>query len=101
MLDLGRYEAGVHDCGFHRSLTSDPANHFTPETDVCPVCKGYDQYRRIQQDADEQFRKNLGEKPPPGTPLPSDGRRTYMRLMLPTEVEARRSEQDERARRRT
>lgn len=91
MLKLARYEAGVCACGYHESIATDPTYHYTFETKVCPVCKGAAQFGRIQHDADEQFRKARGEKAPPGSPDPADGRRTMTRVMTPAEVAERRA----------
>lgn len=94
MLALGAFEAEVHTCGFHRSLTRDKANHFTFETDVCTVCAGAERWGRMQQDADEQQREaasagHKGGKVPPTTPDPADGRTNLVRLMSKAEVEQR------------
>lgn len=81
MLALGQYEASVCDCGFHSSLTNDPANHFTFEERVCPVCRGSARYGRIQRAADELAMKQIGENAPPATPHPTDGRKTFARQL--------------------
>ena len=91
MLALGAYESGVCDCGVHESLTEDKSNVFTFEDRHCPVCRGVARYQRVQTDMDEKATKALGENPPPHSPRPSDGRRTFVRQMSPTEVEARRA----------
>ena len=88
LLALARFEAGVCECGFHKSLTGDTSNHFTFEVEVCSVCKGASQYGRIQQESDKQAR---GEKPDPKAPDPADGRRTHIRMMSAAEVEERRA----------
>lgn len=92
MLSLGRYENGVHECGFHTSIANDPTIHFTFEDDTCILCRGAAQYARIQEANDKQIRKSHGENPPPGTPDPADGRTTRARIMSPAEVEARRAQ---------
>lgn len=91
MIDLGRYEASVCDCGFPESLTRDPSNHFTFDVDKCPVCKGQAQFSRVLHAEDEAARKARGENTPPAVPDPADGRRVLTRLMAPDEVQARRS----------
>lgn len=88
MLALAQYKAELCDCGNHISLTDDPSNVFQPTERVCAVCAGADRYTRVQQEADE---KAIGEKPSAHTPRPSDGRRTYMRLLPPDEVAAARA----------
>ena len=90
MLALGKFEAGLCECGWHEDLTGDPDNHFTFVERVCPVCRGSAQQTRMQHAADEAFDKTLGDKPPPGAPRPADGRRTAVRLMGPDEVAERR-----------
>lgn len=91
MLALARYELKVCDCGFHESLARDPSNHFTPEVEQCPVCKGVAQFMRVLNAGDERSRKAFGDKRPPATPDPADGRRVLMRMMSPDEVAARRA----------
>lgn len=82
------YEHGVCECGFHESLTTDRSNHFTFDVRECPVCKGAAKFARIQQHADEQADKRLGDDPPPTAARAGDGRRTYLRQMSPLEVAA-------------
>lgn len=91
---LSAYERELCECGFHKSLSRDRANHFTFEDDKCPVCAGAAQYARIQGDRDEKARKARGEKRPAGMPDPADGRRTHIRLMGGDEIK-----QSERGRR--
>jgi hypothetical protein len=92
-------EAGICDCGFHESLTSDLENHFTFDVKVCNVCKGWDQYRRVQAEDDERIVKALGEKPAGVTPRPMDGRKTVPRMKTAAEVEASRARRPGRRRR--
>lgn len=94
MLGLVRYETRVCECGFHESLTHDPSNHFTPEVDQCPVCKGVAQFVRVLNAGDDAARKALGENRPPATPDPADGRHVRMRMMSADEVQARRRGSD-------
>ncbi len=91
MLALGRYEAKVCECGFHESLTEDSSLSFTFPTRTCPVCRGAAQYARKLHSQDEKYAKTLGDNPPPLAPRPEDGRRTYIKLMSPDEVEAHRA----------
>lgn len=89
LLALGYYERGVCECGFHKSLTNDRANHFTFPTETCPVCKGAAQVARLQAHADEEIDKRLGENPAPGSPRAADGRRMFVQQLSPLEVAAR------------
>jgi hypothetical protein len=91
MRGLDAYEADIGPCGWHKSLTSDKSNHFTFEDEFCPVCAGVERYSRIQADRDEKWRKQMGDNLPSSHPRPSDGRRTFTRLMSPDEVSARRA----------
>lgn len=86
MLALLRYRAKVCACGYHESLTNDPANHFTFEVKTCPVCRGAARFGRMQQAEDERQRKAMGPNVPAIAPSPADGRRTITRLMSPDEV---------------
>jgi len=79
MLALAEYESEICDCGFHKSLTRDKANHFGFETDVCPVCAGRDRYSRLQSKEDDEEEQKLKDSPP-ATPRPGDGRRVFMRM---------------------
>jgi hypothetical protein len=88
MRGLAAYERGICDCGFHESLTGDKANHFTFGTRTCPVCAGWDRYKRILGAQDEKMRAPLGENPPANRVDPADGRRDFPRLQTPAEVEA-------------
>lgn len=91
MRGLVAFEAGVCKCGFHSSLTSDKSNYFTFEDRRCPVCAAADRQGRIQNAADDAAKKAAGENPPPGSPLPGDGRLTYIRRMSEAEVAERRA----------
>lgn len=97
LLALAEYERGVCACGFHSSLTNDLANTFTFESKVCLVCRGTDRYMRIQGHADKKASDALGENAPPGTPLPGDGRRTFVRQMAESEVAQMRQQRDVKA----
>lgn len=87
MLGLGIYEAGICECGIHESLTSDPSNHFTFEQRTCSVCRGVARYGRMMAHSDDLARKTIGENPPPGTPDPADGRRLFVKMLSPLEVD--------------
>lgn len=76
MLALDRYESELCRCGTHPSLLEDKRNHFTFDEKFCPVCKGGAQFSRIQAHADHVAVERMGDDPPPGAPLPSDGRTT-------------------------
>jgi hypothetical protein len=91
LLALARFEGETcHGCGYHESLTDpDGPNVFMPATRVCPVCAGADQYRRVESDADEKAREAIKGRPS-RTPLPSDGRTTYMELLDPVRAEEMR-----------
>ena len=80
MLALAEYEAGICDCGFHKSLTHDKANHFKFETDRCPVCAGWARYGRLQSRDDAEEEEKLGKDAPPTMPRPGDGRRVFMAM---------------------
>lgn len=95
MLALGRYRAKVCACGYHESLANDPDLYFTFDVRTCPVCRGQAQFKRIQDADDEAIRKQQGEKRPPGTPDPADGRRVVTRLMSPQEVQLQRNQTSE------
>lgn len=88
MLALAYYRRGVCACGFHESLTSDKGNHFTFETKVCPVCRGAAKMARIQDAADNESDRTLGENPPAMISRAGDGRRTFIRQLSPLEVAA-------------
>lgn len=91
MLALSVYEGGVCACGFHSSLTHDKANHFTFDSDVCPVCQGMARFERMQAARDREYEQALGgDKAPPGVARLPDGRRNSTRLMDSVEVEERR-----------
>jgi hypothetical protein len=79
MRALGAYEGGICACGFHSSLTSDPANFFTFEDSRCNVCKEAARYARIQNAADDEDEKRAGDNPPVGRVKPADGRRTFLK----------------------
>lgn len=88
LLALAEYEAGVCACGFHRSLTMDPALGFTEQSEVCPVCAGAAVADRLRSKADEDTAQILKNRP--REPRPSDGRHTYIRQLTADELEQRR-----------
>lgn len=91
MVALGIYESGVGPCGFHHSLTGDRSNFFTFEDEHCPVCRAVARQGRVQAASDKKALDRFGKDgPPPETYQPGDGRRTFVRLMDPLEVQARR-----------
>lgn len=80
MLALAEFEAGICDCGFHRSLAQNKANEFIFEVDRCPVCAGRAQYERLEAKEDREEIAKLGENAPPTTARPADGRRVSMMM---------------------
>lgn len=90
MLALTQFESELCSCGNHISITEDPSNVFMPETRVCRVCAGMDQFTRIQQDRDSAAEKALPKDAPPRTPRPADGRRTFLRPIGADELAARK-----------
>lgn len=93
MLALAQFEAEVCSCGFHPLIARDKSNYFTPESQVCPVCAGQAQSDRMQHDRDKGH-----ESDPPSAPRPSDGRKMFMRLLTPEQVEAEREKRVTRPR---
>lgn len=85
MQALAIYESGVHSCGWHTSLATDPAVDFQiVNEDDCQVCAARAKYERILSHADERVRKQIGDHP--AAPDPADGRRWGFRLKsLPTD----------------
>lgn len=87
MLALSIHEHGIGPCGFHHSLTTDKRNVFKPETsEFCYVCAYLEQSARKQHAADnaardKQPKDSHGNPTNPGAALPSDGRRTTMRML--------------------
>lgn len=77
LLALAQYESEVCDCGYHPSLTDDKGNTFQPETRTCNVCAGQALWHRVLADQD----KAVPHDAPPKVPRPSDGRRSYMRML--------------------
>lgn len=80
MLSLAEYEAGICECGFHKSLTRDKANRFSFEVDHCPVCAGVAQYGRLQARDDAEEEEKLGKSAPPAAKRPADGRHVLMAM---------------------
>jgi hypothetical protein len=81
MLALSLYEAGVHVCGWHLSLTTDPEINFGIEDEPeCQVCAATAQLGRITEHADESLRKRQRLAERPDAPDPADGRRRVVRL---------------------
>lgn len=79
LLALARFESEVCQCGYHPLLAEDKANNFTPETHVCPVCAAQAVWNRVLQAEEKSV-------PPDASPMssrPSDGRRSYMRMLPP------------------
>lgn len=89
MRGLVAYEAAICDCGFHSTLTHDPANFFTIDDDKCPVCATAARWSRMQAAADDEDKKRAGDNPPPHRAQPDDGRRTFVRRMTEVEVQQR------------
>lgn len=55
---------------------------------MCPVCRGSARAERMQAANDDRVLKAMGENAPPKAVRPSDGRRTFVKLLSPLEVEA-------------
>ena len=81
MLGLAEFEAGICDCGFHKSLTRDKRNVFSFEVDTCPVCAGRARYDRLQRKDDAEVQSRM-ENAPPTAPRPGDGRHVHMQVKL-------------------
>lgn len=92
MLGLTLYRRGVCECGFHESLTADKRNHFGFEDKVCPVCQGVARAARMQTATDEKIVEAMGKDPAPRMVRPTDGRRTFVKMLSPAEVEAAKAE---------
>lgn len=89
MLGLDIYEADLCDgCGLPTIIRQDPSNLFRIVHAVCPTCAQLAPAGRVQAVSDEEAVKALGEKPPPTTPLPTDGRTTQLRRLPDEEPEA-------------
>lgn len=93
MRELEVYEAGVHACGFHRSLLDDKSNLFQPGTWTCPVCQAAAREQRKLRREDEKRR----DKDDPYAPDPADGRDLHIRLLSPAEAEEYRRSVAEQA----
>lgn len=87
MLALAYYEAGICDCGQHRSLARDKTQVFQLEVEKCPLCAELEAQGRVRQKADEAVKKRL--KDFPERARPEDGRKLYVRHLTPDEVAAR------------
>lgn len=97
MIALRRYEAGVGPCGFHHSLTNDPDFHAKVEDEFCQFCADLAVIARVQAAADQEAEKRLGEEPDPKAKRPDDGRRQFIRLMTPAEIEQKKARQQSEA----
>lgn len=76
MLALADYEAGVCDCGMHKSIAdTDPAMEMAER--ICPVCSGLARNLRVIADLDG---KSVDAKAPPEAARPSDGRHLSLRM---------------------
>lgn len=95
LLALRHYQAGVCDCGNHESLTSDKSNVFAFEYRTCNVCKGVDQWRRVEADEAKRLKDQFDQQPA-SAPRPTDGRRLMVRQLSPMELAARRAERGPR-----
>lgn len=85
LMALARFEREVCSCGYHPSIAEDEANTFTPESRVCPVCAGETAWKRVLGKQDEAWEHDHKDADPKA-PRPSDGRRTWMRMVPPTEA---------------
>lgn len=81
LLALAVYEAGVCQCGWHTSLTTDPDVDFALKFgQPCQVCAATAKYGRILGESDTKVRKQIGKNP--AAPDPADGRRLSVQLKL-------------------
>lgn len=92
MLGLLLYEATLcSGCKLPPSVTADPAGHvFQIENSVCPACRSMAQFGRVQADNDKRAWDARGDKAPPASPHPSDGRHTHLRKLTALEAATRR-----------
>lgn len=88
MLALMEYEAGVHSCGFHRSLAFDMSNGFTFEFETCPVCAGRDRFERVVSERDKREREAAGDS---NGVLSMDGRTIRTRMLTEAEHAERKA----------
>jgi hypothetical protein len=73
MLALAEFEAGICDCGLHRSLADqDPALKL--ELPVCPVCADLAKSLRIIHDGDRDELNTQGKNARGDAAGPDDGR---------------------------
>ena len=86
MLALAAYEAGVHDgCGLHDSIAmEDPFIEIIDRT--CPICAALAASMRKRAADEREVEKDY----PPGKRHAEDGRRSFVRVLSPAEVEARK-----------
>lgn len=89
LLGLTQYQREVCACGYHISVATDKSNFFAPETTKCPVCAGEAQFSRALRKQDETHAERH-KSDAPMAPRPEDGRRAFMRLLTPEQVEAER-----------
>lgn len=89
LLALGQYEAGLCDCGIHKSISHDKTHVFTLEAEWCPLCQALAVQKRELDNLDSDAFERAGNDRVKR--LPSDGRRTYLRELTTTEIEERRS----------
>lgn len=83
LLGLARFEAEVCDCGYHPSIARDESIVWTPESQTCPVCAGQAVWGRVEGERD----KSVPHDAPAKTPRPSDGRKSFMRMATPEQVQ--------------
>lgn len=87
MLALAHYEAGICDCGHHRSRAWDPSQPFQLEIEKCPLCADLEVQGRIRAKADKAAAERV--KDSPERSRPDDGRKVYVRHLSPEEAAAR------------
>lgn len=90
MLGLAEYEAGLCECGFHKSLAHDPEQYFDLVSETCPTCAGIAARERAQSKADETEAEAL--KGEPGRRRKADGRRWFVKWVSKAEHERRVAE---------
>lgn len=83
MFALAEYEAGMCDCGMHKSIADTDPDLEMPAR-VCPVCSALAKNFRVIADSDEKaLKERYGDKVPPEAARPEDGRHFALRTKPP------------------
>lgn len=86
MQGLALYESQICKCGLHQSIAdTDPDLEIV--LPVCPVCAGLELQTRVLHAEDDRITAAHGDKPKPGIPRPSDGRRIELKFRSPVSLE--------------